>query len=641
MTGIIKAAELIPQQDLEAMGQPCGPSLLLKIMHSIGTSSFTAGLKVGAAIESSDLLAEDQWLCRAYCCVHAFCLGNLEDAEGYIQSALQLSCVKEIEPARATALYLLCTVLILKNMKNPLLPHLAALTAIGNKYDFSYHLAGSKRLAAFERYLSFDTASALDLLDGAISFYQGFGNRAMLLSTRLTRCLWALDPTNKKQLDLEQARQDVEALGKLQAGLMLNEIAQSTFGAIAREAGHLALAESFLFSAMQSAQSKGAKQVICGITFHLSKLYFTSGDIKQGRLYLQRAMNLASVNHYVMFWDIHLPTLLQMLLLSLHYGYSGVFAVGVLDHYFGSSTALYLQEKIKGLGNKAIVVFADTFILEYRREPSKQYYLVRAFLFGKTEITVNGVKIADSEWKTRKNKGLLEYLLLSGGKRVSRETLINIFWPQADSESAQISLRTALYQLRKTLAAYKVNLSGSNAFLVETPDGLQINKTSALEVDLHHFLEYQRQYNARLKSAASAEATEQEILEKMVTLYRGELLESRDYGDLLLFEREKCKLVFEKACLDLSALYLQKAEPARAEEILLRAYRAEPYSEAVCLKLLQLLMAQGMRHKAIKLFNTFKKRLIEDFELEVDPRLAEAIGKLQNKGQSGGAVKKI
>lgn len=639
MPAMVRLIETIPQRNRAAMGPPGGAPLLLEIMLSIGTGSFAAGLETAAEVDYSSLIAEDQWLCRAYCCVLAFCLGSLEDAEKYILSTLQLSCVREIEPAKATALYLLGTVLILKSDKDNLLPHLAELTAIGTKYGFDYHLAGSKRLAAFERYLSFDLLSALALLDEAVSLYQGFGNRAMALSTRLLRTLWALEPGTKEWTCLDQAKLDAEAIEKMKPGLMLSEIARSLLGAIARETGHPGLAETCLLSSIRSAQKKGAKQVLCGACFHLAKLYFTKGDSDQGRLILNQAMDLAAGNRYFMFWDIHLPTLLQMLLLGLQYCSAGGFASEALENYFGRGAAFYLREKIKNLDHRAVISFADAFISAHRREPGKKYYLVRAALFGKPEITVNGVKIADSEWKTRKNKGLLEYLLLNSGETVSRETLINIFWPQADRESAQVSLRTALYGLRKTLDRYNVELAGDSAFILENPEGLQINKNAALEVDIDHFLEYHRQYCAGMKQGDALETASREALENIISLYRGELMESRDYGDLLFFEREKCKSIFEKACVDLSAIYLRQKEPDRAEEVLIRAFRAEPYSESVCLKLLQLYMARGMRNKAAKLYNTFKVRVKDELDLEVDPRLAAAAGLKRKVNQANGVVK--
>ncbi|MDD4347393.1 MAG: winged helix-turn-helix domain-containing protein, partial [Desulfitobacteriaceae bacterium] len=296
--------------------------------------------------------------------------------------------------------------------------------------------------------------------------YLRINNQAMAAACRLRRRLWNIRPGGVG-VDLEEACKDMAIIRKNKPGLLVYETSLSILGAIAREAEDFALAENSLLSAIRSAKVKKAYQVLCGSYFHLSSMYFRNGKIEKGHGYLQEAMELASQNRYFMFWDIHLPTLTGMILRSLRYGYCTGFAGELLAKLFDQDTAKYLSEKVKTLNEDDITAFVDDFLGRCKADQVQELYFVKAKLFGNPEISVNGIPIPDAEWKTKKVKGLLEYLLLNSGKTVSKEALADIFWPDVDGRSAMVSLRTALYQLRKTLAKYNVKVSGHNALFTK------------------------------------------------------------------------------------------------------------------------------------------------------------------------------
>ncbi len=101
----------------------------------------------------------------------------------------------------------------------------------------------------------------------------------------------------------------------------------------------------------------------------------------------------------------------------------------------------------------------------------------------------------------------------------------------------------------------------------------------------------------------------------MLSIYKGDLMEGSDYGDLIFHERERLKSIFMEACQKLSSIYIKRGELRQAEEILRRASAAEPYNEKLCLELLKLYMFQGRRSKAVKLYYSFKKRLKQELDI--------------------------
>ncbi len=626
MQGLLEITAGLPRRRQHVAPELGNTLIILDIVRSMGEERFA---EAEAQSESTlyTLLSEDsQWLYLILSCITYFCLGKLDQGERCMETALELNKFKNIEPSRGFILLFLSIVLSLKNQREDLPAHIAEIIAIGEKYNYEYLSAHGKRLDAFERYLSFDADAAVEMLDHAVFLFLRINNHALAASCRLLRRLWAIQPGGPGP-DLEEARKDIELIRGVHPGMMFYENALSVFGAIAGEAGDYALAERSLLAAIESAGSKKGNQILCGACFHLARLYYAGGDAEQGRRYLKQAMELAAGNRYFMFWDIHIPTLVEMALRSMRCGYCPGHAEELLVKFYGPRTMTYLKERAKTLDENRIAAFAGDFVSTHKGDKSEELYFVKASLFGKPRISVNGARIPDTAWKTKKVKGLLEYLLLNSDNTISKETLAEILWPGSDSKSAIASQRTALYHLRKILAQYNAEVKGDNAFIYETPEGLQIKRNDALELDIHEFLRLHGQLPLLADQPAQREEKQAQVLERMTSVYQGDLMEDSDYGDLVLHERERFKSIFVEACQKLSAIHIRRGEFQQAEDTLRRALAAEPYNENLCLELLRLYMSQGSRSKAVKFYYSFKKRLEQELDIKIDRRLTKAIQK--------------
>ena len=406
----------------------------------------------------------------------------------------------------------------------------------------------------------------------------------------------------------KEARQDLTLIRNSSPGMMVYEISLSVMGAIAREAGEFKQAERYLLSSIKAAKAKKGDQILCGACFHIARLYFAWGDMEKGHQCLKQAMDLAVSHRYFMFWDIHMATMVEMALRSMKYGYYANHAEEMLIKFFDHKTAEYLLARAQTIDESQITAFCDDFVATYQRDGGDQRYFVKASLFGKPEISVNGTRIPDTEWKTKKVKGLLEYLLLGSGSTISKEVLAETFWPGCDGKSALASLRTALYHLRKVLAKYNAEVAGPKAFIFETREGFQIKGWPGSGARCPRVLTSYKetsQPTALLPKPAKTSRTSG----KNGSSIKGDLMEGNDYGDLVLVERERLKTIYIEACQKLSSFFVKSGEHSKAEDLLRNALAAEPYNENVCLDLLDLYMSQGKNSRATKLYYSFKKRL--------------------------------
>ncbi len=624
MKGLLEMTAGIPKKLHDVSPEFRNTLAILDMVRFIGEERYSAAEEQSESIQYDQLLEDSQWLYLILSCIIYYCLGKLDNGERCMRTALMLNSFKNIEPSRGFILLFLSIVLTLKNEKENLPSYIAEIIAIGEKYDYEYLSAHGRRLAAFEQYLSHEAEASLEVLKQAGFLFHRINNKAMAAACRLLRCLWSIQH-NRSAPDLDNARKDLALIRKMCPGMMVYEISLSILGAIARESGDFYLSERCLISSIKAAKTKKGYQVLCGSLFHIARLYYTSGDTEKGHRYLKQAMELAASNRYFMLWDIHMPTIVEMVLRSIRYGYYTGYAEELLSKFYSSKTVKYLSEKINSMDESRITAYINGFVSEYKEDEADKLYLVKASLFGKSEITVNGIKIPETEWTTKKVKGFLEYLLLGSGNTISKELLAEIFWPDSDSKSGIASQRTALYHLRKILSQYNTEVMGSNAFIYETPEGLQIRKNDALELDVHEFLRLYSELSQHASTTSQSGHRQAEILERMLSLYKGDLMEGNDYGDLVYHERERLKSIFMEACQRLSEIYIKRGELQKADEILRRALVTDPYNENVCLELLKLYMSQGRRSKAVKLYYSVKKYLEEELGIKVDKRLTEAI----------------
>jgi DNA-binding SARP family transcriptional activator len=154
---------------------------------------------------------------------------------------------------------------------------------------------------------------------------------------------------------------------------------------------------------------------------------------------------------------------------------------------------------------------------------------------------------------TQKGRALMAFLALNPRTDISRERLLELFWPDTDPEHARNRLKTALSNIRRCVKATGL----------DPDDCIVANKavvrwTTDTTVDAQQF--------AALATHADPAAS-QEALQ----LYRGDFLEG-DYDDWSVTERERLAALYESV---LARAVRTKRDPEAARRLLERNQYAE------------------------------------------------------------------
>lgn len=192
---------------------------------------------------------------------------------------------------------------------------------------------------------------------------------------------------------------------------------------------------------------------------------------------------------------------------------------------------------------------------------------------------------------------LLAYLALAPAQRLlRRDTLLALFWPEADAAHARAALRKAVYVLRASL--------GDGVLISRGDDELGIDPR-ALWCD----------------AAAFGRAMDAGELEEALAIYRGDLLPGFFVSDAPAFEEW---LEGERARLAQRATEAASTLAASAEgrgELSLAAHwgrRALALSreEGVLRRLITVLDRLGDRSSALRVYEQFARQLASEYEME-------------------------
>jgi DNA-binding SARP family transcriptional activator len=600
-------------------------SLVFDFTIAIWEEKLSRGASLFRSVQSLPVTDEWQWLELVYSSQMYYLLGEINLAERQIREALELDMVKRAELLRGYTKLVYSVILQVKDEQDEQPWVMEEIMAIAEKHDYKFLLGFGRRLGAFACYRRHNLEQALDMLDTSTCFFEELANATMASSNRLYRGLWLCRLRNPGEVLIE-AEEALQALTAVPSGQCLQEIGLSIFGAIAREAGEYELAENNLTAAIKKSKAKGAKLITAGSCLHLAKLHYDTGHYAAGEECLTQAFNLAADNKYVMFWDMHFPTLVEMVARCVKSRIYTGYALTLITRYYGSEAAEFLRRTVPAALD--LKEFADAFLSRYGISEELHIPIIRVDLFGRFNISVNDIIIPKDEWKTKKITGVLKYLLVHRGRAISKDRLMDMFWPGADKKLASMSLRAAQYELKKVFRKYGAEADGETLFLNERRDSLGVRTGKMLVVDVDLFLSH---FNELKKLPPDKSDMEQKktILERMVDLYKGDLLEEELYEDWAFAEREELRSIYFGSVMELVNIYIVDGEQREAEKLLLKTLARDQYNEEACLCLIKLYIAANQKGRAVKLYSKFVSRFERELNIKPDERLSILI-----KGQS-------
>jgi predicted ATPase/DNA-binding SARP family transcriptional activator len=241
---------------------------------------------------------------------------------------------------------------------------------------------------------------------------------------------------------------------------------------------------------------------------------------------------------------------------------------------------------------------------------------LRVHLLGGFDVRLGDRQVPATIWRQRRAAGVVKLLALETGHWLHREQLLDILWPDLDTEDASNNLRGALHHARRGLETAG---APSNTFLRRERDGLLLGPPDHVHVDVDAFM-------AAVSHAW--QSVDPLVAEQAASLYGGVLLPEDPYEDWAEARREGLRASFITVLARLARLHEERGELAQAVAARRRALVADPLDEATHADLMRLHAQMGNSALALAQYARLQTLLERELGASPEPEtreLAEAI----------------
>jgi DNA-binding SARP family transcriptional activator len=205
---------------------------------------------------------------------------------------------------------------------------------------------------------------------------------------------------------------------------------------------------------------------------------------------------------------------------------------------------------------------------------------------------------------------LLSVLALRGHRRVSRETLLNQVWPDAEPDLSAQALNSLLHSLRKLLASA---LNGASPVLYQQ-GAYQLNHDAGVSVDFDRFDEL-----ADAGEGLEDQSDHRTIMayERAISLYGGDL-QAGDHQAAIV-ERERLRARYLTLLVRCASFYYAERNIDAALRLALRLIEHDPCREDAHRLVMRCHVQRGERAQALRQYRLCAQLLRTEFDVAPEP----------------------
>ncbi len=269
----------------------------------------------------------------------------------------------------------------------------------------------------------------------------------------------------------------------------------------------------------------------------------------------------------------------------------------------------FLLEQERALAFPLIVVYLNsadphvasvsaTLLSHLERVPPPPLHVLT---LGRFEVRQRARTIADCAWRRRRAGELFRLLLVSPGRSLFRDQVIEALWPGKSPASTRTPFHQATSALRHALEPDLPDKFPSR-YLEVKGGRVSLRLPPGSWVDCEAFEQY----------------IQDEEWEAALALYRGELFPGDRYADWAAAQRERLTQCYVRALLALARERLEAGHPQEALEACRRALEIESWQENAVLIGMQACLALNDRATALRFYLALERTLRE--ELGIAPQ---------------------
>jgi LuxR family maltose regulon positive regulatory protein len=239
--------------------------------------------------------------------------------------------------------------------------------------------------------------------------------------------------------------------------------------------------------------------------------------------------------------------------------------------------------------------------------------LIQVYCLGPFRVRVNQKTI--ETWKSTKAKSLFIYLITQQGKPVSKDILMELFWPGFAPSLANNSLKTAVRLLRQTFSSAYVG--GSDCIWIKYQNGhYMVNTDVNIWLDVVQF-EYHWNTGKQLEKDQKLDEAINEY-KAAESLYCGDYLEENLYEDWTSLRREALKDIYLTILNKLATYSMEKDNYYDCITNCQKILTKDPCREDAYRHIMRCYSRLGQRNRAISWYNLCKNVIMKELKMPPD-----------------------
>ncbi|HLX39598.1 MAG TPA: DUF6788 family protein, partial [Ktedonobacteraceae bacterium] len=217
--------------------------------------------------------------------------------------------------------------------------------------------------------------------------------------------------------------------------------------------------------------------------------------------------------------------------------------------------------------------------------------------------------VTESSWQHQRVRGLLACLLSSSGRKLGREQIMDVLWPELDIEATSSRLDRAVYSLRQLLEPTLSRPLHSQLLRIEH-EGLVLADQGQIWVDADAF-----EHLLATAHATGDPGEKEKLLEESAALYGGDFLPEEQAAEGTLARRELLQRNWMGLLLELADLRISRRALVNAIDPLDRLLAFDPANEAAVQRLIVSLAQLDRRGEALRAYHRFATALQRDYNI--------------------------
>ncbi len=232
---------------------------------------------------------------------------------------------------------------------------------------------------------------------------------------------------------------------------------------------------------------------------------------------------------------------------------------------------------------------------------------------GRFEVRKQSRAIGDAAWRQRRAGELFRLLLISPGRSLLQDQVVEALWPDRTLDAALPLLHQATSALRRAL---EPDLPGKfpSRYLRVQDHHVSVTLPPGSKMDFEIF--------EQLMQAGNHEAA--------AVSYGGDLFPEDRYADWAAAERERLAELHAQALMATARSRLAAGQPAEAVDACRRVLAANPWREDAVLVGMEANLALGDRGGALRLYRELERTLREELGIAPQKELRQFFERLRN-----------